>query len=159
MNYILIFFLKVLENSLATLRLILVSNGKKWLGAILLFTTSILWIISSHIAIIDINLIMVLIFSIGSLIGSYVGSFMEEKLAIGNNLVICISEKKIEDSLRNLGYIVTSMEGKGVTTQKKILFIILKRNQNKELIHHITKLDSNAIIVSESTNILYAKEK
>lgn len=157
MNYLLIFFLKILENSLATLRLILVSNGKKWLGAILLFITSIIWIISSRIAIIHINLIMVLIFSFGSLIGSYVGSFIEEKLAIGNNMIVCISNKKIDTDLRNLGYIVTCLNGNGKNSEKQVLLIVMKRNQNKELISNITKLDHEAIIVSEHTNILYAK--
>lgn len=157
MNYLLIFFLKVLENSLATLRLILVSNGKKWLGAILLFTTSIIWIISSRIAIININLAMILIFSFGSLIGSYVGSLIEEKLAIGNNMIVCISNKKIDSDLRKFGYIVTCLNGNGKDSTKQVLLIVIKRNQNKELISNITKLDNEAVIVSEHTNILYAK--
>lgn len=157
MNYLFIFFLKVLENSLATLRLILVSNGKKWLGAFLLFTTSIIWIVSSRIAIININLIMILIFSFGSLIGSFTGSLIEERLAIGNNMIICISNKKIKKNLRDLGYIVTCLDGNGKDSKKQVLLIVIKRNQNKNLISNITKLDKDAIIVSEHTNILYAK--
>lgn len=157
MNYLLILFLKILENTLATLRLILVSNGKKWLGAILLFITSIIWIISSHIAIIDLNITMVLIFSLGSLIGSYIGSVLEEKLAFGNNVIFCISEKRITIDLRNLGYIVTEMEGNGIESKKFILMVVLKRKQNKEFIQNINSLDSNAIIISGNTNILYTK--
>lgn len=157
MNYLLIFLLKVLENSLATLRLILVSNGKKWLGAILLFTTSIIWIISSRIAIININLMMILIFSFGSLIGSYAGSLIEEKLAIGNNMIVCISNKRIDSDLRNLGYIVTCLDGNGKDSEKQVLLVVIKRNRNKELISNIISLDKSAVIVSEHTNILYAK--
>ena len=100
MNYLLIFFFKLLENTLSTLRLILVSNGKKILGSILLFLVSIVWIISSSIAIINLNIEMILVFSIGSLVGSYIGSLIEEKLALGNNILICISNKKISDNLR-----------------------------------------------------------
>lgn len=157
MNYLLILFLKILENTLATLRLILVSNGKKWLGAILLFITSIIWIISSRIAIIDLNITMVLIFSLGSLIGSYIGSVLEEKLAFGNNVIFCISEKRITIDLRNIGYIVTEMEGNGIESKKFILMVVLKRKQNKEFIQNINSLDSNAIIISGNTNILYTK--
>ena len=40
---------------------------------------------------------------------------------------------------------------------KEVLFVILKRNQNKDLISLIRSLDQEAIIVSEHTNILYAK--
>ena len=157
LKYLLIFILKIIENSLATLRLILVSNGKKWLGAFLLFTTSIIWIISSHIAIIDINISMVLIFSVGSLLGSYIGSILEEKMAIGNNMLICITQKQMSEILRQNGYIITKVEGYGKDSKKEVLFVILKRNQNKDLISLIRSLDQEAIIVSEHTNILYAK--
>lgn len=157
LKYLIIFNLKIIENSLATLRLILVSNGKKWLGAFLLFTTSIIWIVSSHIAIIDINISMVLIFSVGSLLGSYIGSILEEKMAIGNNMLICITQKQMSEILRQNGYIITKVEGYGKDSKKEVLFVILKRNQNKDLISLIRSLDQEAIIVSEHTNILYAK--
>ena len=157
LKYLIIFILKIIENSLATLRLILVSNGKKWLGAFLLFTTSIIWIVSSHIAIIDINISMVLIFSVGSLLGSYIGSILEEKMAIGNNMLICITQKQMSEILRQNGYIITKVEGYGKNSKKEVLFVILKRNQNKDLISLIRSLDQEAIIVSEHTNILYAK--
>lgn len=157
LKYLIIFILKIIENSLATLRLILVSNGKKWLGAFLLFTTSIIWIVSSHIAIIDINISMVLIFSVGSLLGSYIGSILEEKMAIGNNMLICITQKQMSEILRQNGYIITKIEGYGKDSKKEVLFVILKRNQNKDLISLVRSLDQEAIIVSEHTNILYAK--
>ena len=157
LKYLIIFILKIIENSLATLRLILVSNGKKWLGAFLLFTTSIIWIVSSHIAIIDINISMVLIFSVGSLLGSYIGSILEEKMAIGNNMLICITQKQMSEILRQNGYIITKVEGYGKDSKKEDLFVILKRNQNKDLISLIRSLDQEVIIVSEHTNILYAK--
>ena len=157
LKYLIIFILKIIENSLATLRLILVSNGKKWLGAFLLFTTSIIWIVSSHIAIIDINISMVLIFSVGSLLGSYIGSILEEKMAIGNNMLICITQKQMSEILRQNGYIITKIEGYGKDSKKEVLFVILKRNQNKDLISLVRSLDQESIIVSEHTNILYAK--
>lgn len=157
MNYFLIFVFKVLENSLATLRLILVSNGKKILGSILLFIISIIWIVSSSVAIIHINLIMILSFSVGSLIGSYIGSFLEEKLALGNNLVMCITNKNIEDDLRSMGYIITKIETTGLENNNNLLLIVIKRKFNKKLINSISLLDSKAIVISEYTNILYTK--
>lgn len=129
MTYLFIFGLRILENSLATLRLILVSNGKKLLGSILLSLTSIIWLTSSSIAIKNINIIMVLIFSIGSLVGSFVGSIIEEKLAIGNNLLICIASKPICDDLRNKGYIVTKLRGEGYKDDSKDVLLIVTKEK------------------------------
>lgn len=150
MNYLLIFFFKLLENTLSTLRLILVSNGKKILGSILLFLVSIVWIISSSIAIINLNIEMILVFSIGSLVGSYIGSLIEEKLALGNNILICISNNQISDNLRKEGYIITELENH---KNQQILFIIIQRKKQKELIKKIRLFDNKAVIVSEYTNI------
>ena len=97
---------------------------------------------------------MILTFSIGSLIGSYVGSILEEKIALGTNLIVCITDKKICDFIRNKGYIVTKLDGDGLNSKKEILFIIIKRKKNKELINLISSLDSKAVLISEHTNIL-----
>lgn len=153
MIYLLIFFLKTMENMLATLRLIVTSNGKKVLGAILLLLTSIVWLTSSSVAIVNLDLKMVLAFSIGSFVGAYLGSFLEEKIALGNHLLFCISSKKLSTFLRNNGYIVTSLQGEGIENEKEILFIVIKRKRQKEVINLINSFDNKAIIVSNYINI------
>ena len=45
MVYLSIFIFKIIEDALATLRLIVVSNGKKVFGAILQFIVTLIWII------------------------------------------------------------------------------------------------------------------
>ena len=153
MLYLFIFVMKIIENMIATLRLIVVSNGKKGLGSILLFLTSIIWIVSSSITIININIIGVLVFSIGSLIGSYVGSLLEEKIALGTCLTIVISSKKIDDLLRNNGYIVTSLNGDGINGLKYIMFIVIDRKKLNELRKNILLYDKNSIILKEYVTI------
>jgi uncharacterized protein YebE (UPF0316 family) len=142
-----------MENMLATLRLIVTSNGKKVLGAILLLLTSIVWLTSSSVAIVNLDLKMVLAFSIGSFVGAYLGSFLEEKIALGNHLLFCISSKKLSTFLRNNGYIVTSLQGEGIENEKEILFIVIKRKRQKEVISLINSFDNKAIIVSNYINI------
>lgn len=81
MIYILIFISKVIENTLSTLRLILVSKGKKKIGALLQGIVALVWIFVTGIVIIDINkdIYKVIFFILGSMIGSYLGSSIEEK--------------------------------------------------------------------------------
>lgn len=153
MTYLLIFFLKAMENMLATLRLIVTSNGKKLLGSILLLLTSIVWLTSSSVAIINLDIKMILAFSIGSFLGAYLGSFLEEKLALGDYLLFCISSKKLSTFLRNNGYIVTKIQGEGIESEKEILFIIIKRKKKKEVISLINSFDDKAIIINNYINI------
>lgn len=55
MIYIGIFISKILENTLSTLRIIVVSNGKKKLGAILQGIVALIWIFVTGVVIININ--------------------------------------------------------------------------------------------------------
>lgn len=82
MLYICIFISKIIENTLSTLRLILVSKGKKKIGALLQGLVASIWVISTGIVIIDINkdIYKIIFFVLGSIIGSYLGSSIEERI-------------------------------------------------------------------------------
>lgn len=158
--YIIILVSKILENALSTVRLILVANGKKTLGAILNFIVSIIWIFTASIVIIDINedLIKVFFFCLGSGIGSYFGSYIENKIALGNNLIICIIEKKelpIIDILRDKGYAITTIPGYGKDNEKYILLISVSRKKRRKIVEEIEKLSKNPVIISQSIIPIY----
>ena len=147
MIYLFIFICKILENSIGTLRLIIVSNGKKLEGAILNFILSLIWIISTSLVVLNNNIYKILIFAIGSLIGSYVGSLLEEKIALGNNMLFVVSKtykkiSKLEDT-----YLINQAS----------LMIMVKRKKRKEIIDKILNIDNKAIIISESAQQLVFK--
>ncbi len=84
MTYFLIFISKLLENTLATLRIILIANNKKMLGAILTFAISLIWIFSVSFIVVDFkDYLKIFYFALGSGIGSYLGNIIEEKIALG----------------------------------------------------------------------------
>lgn len=88
MIYFTIFIFKILENALATLRIILIANNKKLIGAILTFIISIIWIISVSFIVFDFkDYLKIICFAIGSSIGSYLGNTLEEKLALGSIII------------------------------------------------------------------------
>ena len=90
MIYLYIFISKILENTLATLRIIVVANGKKKLGALLQGMVATLWILVIGIIVTNINkdIFKIICFITGSIVVSYNGSVLEEKTALGNILII-----------------------------------------------------------------------
>ena len=147
MVYLFIFICKLLENSIATLRLIIVSNGKKIEGAILNFILSFIWIISTSLVVLNNNIYKILIFAIGSLIGSYMGSILEEKIALGNNMLFVVSKEYKKISKLENTYLIN----------KDILMIMVKRKKRKEIIDKILNIDNKAVIISESAKQLVFK--
>lgn len=154
--YIFIFLCKIAENMIATLRIIIINNNRKFLGAILQFTNTLIWILGTSLVIVDIqkDIFKILVFAFGSLIGSYLGSKIEEKLSLGDNIIICMSSKPIDVQIRKQGYAVTTVLGKGMVEDKNILFIVIPRYKNNDLFKLIEKLDKKAAIICEKTNII-----
>ena len=142
MIYFLIFISKVVESALSTLRLILVANGKKILGMILQFFITLVWVITTSIVIIDIknDYFKALAFILG-------GSYIEECIAMGNNMLTCIInpniKSKIENKLieKNYKIIETNDCGKIIVLTKR-----KKRNQVKKIIKNF---DENSILIIE----------
>lgn len=158
--YMAIFISKILENALATVRLIVVANGKKWLGAILNFIISIIWVYTAGLVIINIkqDLLKVVFFCLGSGIGSYVGSYIESKIALGNNLLTCIINKQdlpMIDQLRENGIGVTTIPGYGKDNEKYVLLIFAPRKQRNKIVNEIKKRNHNCMIISESAVPIY----
>ena len=96
LTYLGIFVFKIIEDALTTLRLIVVSNGKKVFGCILQFIATIIWIVLTATVLIDFknDFWKIVAFSLGALTGSYCGSVIEEKIALGTNSYIIKTNKK-----------------------------------------------------------------
>lgn len=156
LTYILIFIFKIIENTLSTLRIILVSNGKKILGAILQGIVSIVWVISTSLVVINIQKdpLKILAFTSGALIGSYIGSIIEEKLALGTNIITTIINKNLTEkiiyALKKQKHEAIILNGKNIYEQKNILLIIVKRKQNQNIIKLIKNIDKSAKIIIEN---------
>ena len=104
MEYLLIFILKLMENTFATLRLILVANGKKVIGALLMFLMTITWSISLSYIVIDFNgdYLKIIIFALGAAVGSFIGSIIEEKIALGTILITFNTDYKNYQLFNNI---------------------------------------------------------
>lgn len=163
--YFTIFISKVIENSLATLRLIVVANGKKLLGAFLQFAIALVWIVVTGMVVINLTKdpLKIVFFALGSFVGSYCGSLIEEKLAMGDSMLIGITKKDNEDiltsAIRDEGYAVTALEGKGLKETSSVLIIFMPRKKKNEVAHMIKNLDHKSLIVTEKIGILHGENK
>lgn len=158
MNYIIytiIFLSKTIELALGTLRLIVVANGKKLLGAILQGIAALVWVFAVGLVVVDVTSDpwKIVAFAVGSAFGSYLGSFLEEKMALGSNMLMAIIDKQLEYAatvaIRNQGYAVTVVNGQGKEKERSILMIMVARKKRSEIVNIIKNIDCEAMIISE----------
>lgn len=156
--YFAIFIFKIMEDALATLRLIVVSNGKKKLGAILQFVVTLIWIVLTGTVLMGLqkDIYKAIAFALGALVGSYLGSVLEEKIALGTNVFMVevdISKsihliKLLENEKFNVSKIESGNDG------KIILMITGARKQTNKVVSIIKKIDESATILSEKVKIV-----
>ncbi len=114
---LLIFFLRVCDMSMDTLRVLFVVRGKKLFVWILGFMQSVIFVMAiSSVLTGDRNYLNILGYATGFATGNIVGMLIENKLAIGHVLVTIISSTRgssIAERLRASGYAVTEIAGRG----------------------------------------------
>lgn len=158
--YIAIFVFKIIEDALATLRLIIVSNGKKKLGAILQFVVTLIWIILTGTVLMGLqkDIFKAIAFAFGALFGSYLGSVLEEKMALGTNaFMVEIKNDKANELIKILEkekFQISKI--KSGNDGKIILMITGARKQTNKIVKIIKKIDDKAIILSEKVKIVPA---
>ncbi|GHV82692.1 DUF2179 domain-containing protein [Spirochaetia bacterium] len=157
---LLIFFAKIAEVSLATVRQILINRGYRRQGTILSFFEIILWTFIASRVIIGIVEAPVkgIVYSIGFSMGVYLGSVIENKIALGKVLIQTIVSaaqgKTLTASLREKGFAVTTMKAEGRDSEKTVLMIFTKRKGKERLINEIRALDGNAMIIVNDVSSL-----
>jgi uncharacterized protein YebE (UPF0316 family) len=114
---LMIFFLRVADMSLDTIRVLFVVRGKKAIVWVLGFFQSLIFVIaiSSVLTELD-NILNVVGYATGFATGNLVGMLIEQRLAIGHILVTIISSNRgafIAERLRAGGYAVTEIPGRG----------------------------------------------
>ncbi len=164
LTYFIIFISKIIENTLSTLRLIVVAKGKKMFGAILQFIIAFVWVITTGIVVVNIkdDPLKVVFFALGSLIGSYLGSFIEEKIALGEDMLTVItndnSSDEIIEKLSSYNYPVYKLKSENKNTF--ILLVMSHKKNRSKIINIIKKIDRNSLISASSIkNMTYNEEK
>lgn len=132
-----IFFSRILDVSLGTLRIMFVSRGMKWKATICGFIEVLIWIVvvAQIFQNLD-NWLFYLAFAGGFATGTFVGIYIEERMQVGTQIFrIIVPEESSEllEQLRNADFRVTKIDGDGKYGSVKVLFTVTKRRRWKEL--------------------------
>lgn len=155
MTYFLIFIARVCDVTLATLRTILVVQGRKIPAAILGFIEITIYVLILNTVMKNMdNIFNVIAYGLGFATGNYVGIAIEDKLALGNISVQIIVNKDMEPeltlALRGRGYGVTVLDGHGRLTETSVLIVVISRKEYERLRYVCKKIAPNAFITVNS---------
>lgn len=150
---LIIFFARVCDVTLDTLRIIYVSRGMKILAAGIGFFEVLIWLMAiTQILNNMTNITYYLAYAGGFAMGNFIGIFIEEKMAIGTVVIRIITQKdatELIDYLKCDGYGVTHIEGQGALGPVKVLFTIVKRKDIQNVLDLIRKFNPLAFFTIE----------
>ena len=154
-----IFFARVIDMSLATFRILLIMRGQSLSASLIGFLESGLYIIALTEVVRNINSpSSILLYAAGFGVGTYIGSSIEERIALGYVNVQIISLEKFEGlqrKLRGEGFGVTSLEGYGRDGAHNILNVLLKRRDLPKIMKVINSEDKKAFVsVTDTRKII-----
>jgi len=145
---LLIFAARIVDVTLDTLRIIFISRGNKVVAPILGFFGILIWLIAITriMANLD-NWTAYIAYAAGFAVGNYVGLKIEEKLAIGIQIVRVITGKDsspLINSLREEGFTATAADAMGNEGPVHIIFLIVKRQKIKQVVKIINHYNPKA---------------
>lgn len=132
-----VFFARVADVTLGTIRIIYTSRGKKNLAPILGFIEVFIWIVVVSQIVKSVHSFNAYLgYAAGFATGTFIGMKIEEKLAIGTlvlRIILTEGGENLADVLRKAGYGVTVVNGEGSSGPVKLLYTIIKRKDLKEV--------------------------
>ncbi len=128
---LIVFFARVLDVSLGTLRIIFTSRGKRKIAPILGFVEVFIWIVVVSQVVKNVHSLPAYLgYAAGFAVGTYVGMKIEERLALGMyvlRVILSADGERLAGQLRTAGYGVTMVNGMGSAGEVKLLYTVIKR--------------------------------
>jgi uncharacterized protein YebE (UPF0316 family) len=137
-----VFFARIADVTLGTLRIIFTSRGKHNIAPVLGFVEVFIWIVVVGQIVKNVHSITAYIgYAAGFAAGTYIGMKIEEKLALGTlvlRIILAEGGDELAQRLRTAGYGVTLVNGEGASGAVKLLYTLIKRKdlgKVAEIIH------------------------
>lgn len=164
-NYILIPFLiflaRVCDVSIGTIRIMLLPKSRKIIIAVLAFLEMMIWLLAIRQILFDVsNVVMLVAFAGGFASGNLVGMWIEEKLAVGIEIIRIITPHntdKLLEEFRQKRYGYTIVDAEGSMGKVKIIFLVIHRKERRRLLDLVRKLNPDAFFSVEDVKAV--KEK
>lgn len=150
---LLIFFARICDVTIGTLRIIYVSKGQRRIAPILGFFEVFIWIVAISQIMKNLNNFACYFgYAAGFATGNYIGMLVEERLAFGKVLVRLFSTDKGADLVQLLnsnGFGATSFQAHGTKGEVSIVYTVINRKNLPDVQNLLLNFNPNLFYVVE----------
>ena len=155
-----IFFVRILDVSLGTVRMIITVKGNKLVASLIGFFEILVWflIVKEALNTTETSIFIALSYSLGYATGTYIGGILSDKFVSGTlsvQVILSNNNHKIVDKIREEGFAVSVVNVKGKEDHDKyMLFMEIDKKKINQLKYLIKSLDSKAFVVVDETKMV-----
>jgi uncharacterized protein YebE (UPF0316 family) len=135
---LLIFLARICDVSLAMLRTVLASKGYKQIVPFIGFFEVLIWLAAISQIMNNLNnWVCYIAWAGGYATGSYIGLYIEEKIALGIQVIRIITNQESDElinELKNKNYGITLVDAQGARGPVKMIFTVVPRKSVKEVV-------------------------
>ena len=156
-GYLFIFFARVMDVTLSTMRTLMVVQSRKVQAAIIGFFEVIIYVtaLGKVVGSLD-NPLNLLAYGLGFACGTYIGITVENKIALGNlaaQIILKTADNhELIEVLRENKFGVTVIEGYGIEGPREILNVAFNRKDLEKLRRLVYEYDEKAFITVNNIN-------
>lgn len=154
----LIFLARIIDVTIGTVRIVMVSKGQKFWAPLLGFFEVLVWLIAISRIMENLdNWTCYFAYSAGFATGNYVGLKIEEKLAMGVVKIQIITSKAASlliESLKASGYGITYHDARGGNEEVSIIYSIIKRTNLEKVVEQIKTYNPKAFYSIEDVRFV-----
>ncbi|WP_448519805.1 DUF2179 domain-containing protein [Rhodoflexus sp.] len=155
---LLVFFARIGDVSLATMRIMLLMSGRRQIAPLLGMLEALIWILAIGQIIRSVNSPLAYLgYATGFGAGTYVGMWIEGKLALGKVIVRVITRRDATELIKALmqsRFGFTNIVAEGRRGNVSVIFSVIQRKDLPELVQLIESYNPNAFYTIE--NVRYA---
>jgi uncharacterized protein YebE (UPF0316 family) len=150
LDALLIVGLRVVDVSIGTVRIILLTRGSRWRARGIGFVEVLIWLLAVALVVQELNdPVRMIAFAVGFSLGTLLGATIERWLAIGNVLVQAVAPVTSPSSaaaLRSCGFRVTEVNGEGRDGEVRVVVLALPRPELKTALSTIQSVNPAALV-------------
>lgn len=150
---VLIFLARICDVSFATMRVMFIMNGARKIAPVIGFFEALIWLVAIGQIMQNLNNIFsYLAYAIGFATGTFVGMYIEEKIAMGRMIVRIISKTATDELiewLRVKGYRFNTVSAEDNEGDTNILFTVVRRNKLESLLSAVRYFQPEAFYTVE----------
>ena len=156
-----IFFVRVLDVALGTVRMLFTVKGKRFVASTIGFIEMLIWFLIVKEALnTDLTSIWIAVsYAGGYALGTLLGSYLSEKLISGMVTVQAIlssANDEVVTMIRKAGYAVSVLDVKGQDDKPKYLLLIEVNKKRQNAIRILIKeLDARAFVIINDSKTVY----